>query len=343
VAFVVPEATQSLREEGWPANVTIREVKVPGRVKPLRTLVELGLLPLIARRAGVGLLHSFGTVAPAWGSHARAVTVHDLIYHHYPETFPKLAQRVLEVVVPLGARRADRVLADSQATKDDLVASYAIDAETIDVVHLGLGHSGGGASTPERELREKFELGERPVVLSVSAALAHKNILRLLDAFAERWRGDEGGPLLVLVGRAGLEHENFQRRAEELGIARQTRFTDWVEKPELEGLYRLASCFVYPTLLEGFGLPVLEAMSRGVPVACSNTSSLPEVAGDAAELFDPTSTQQIGAAIERVLADPAHREDLIARGSARAATFTWARAADATIASYEAAMRAHGG
>lgn len=340
IAFVVPEAEESLRAENWPSNVELHVVKVPGTVKPLRVLVELGLLPLIARRRKVGLLHSFGTVAPRWGKHARAVTVHDLIYHHYPETFSPLAQKTLERVVPAGARASHRVLADSQATKDDLVASYSINAAKIDVVHLGLGHTNTGQRTAEAELREQFDLGDRRVVLSVSAALAHKNILRLLDAFAARYREVEGAPLLVLVGRAGLEHENFIRHAETLGIAGLTRFTDWVEKEQLEGLFALADCFVYPTLLEGFGLPILEAMARGVPVACSNTTSLPEVAGEAAELFSPTDETAIGDAIERIMGDETRRTQLISLGRARAAEFTWARSAEATIDSYREAVRA---
>ncbi len=340
VAYVVKEAAEPLAREGWPENVSIRVVKIPGAVKPLRALVEVAMLPAIAGRDKVGLLHSLGTSSPAWGRHARAVTVHDLIFHHHPETFPKPAQKGLELIVPAGARHAHRVLADSQATKDDLIVSYGIVGEKIDVVYLGLGHSAGGPVTPEVELRERYELGDRQVILCVASALAHKNVPRLLEAYVERFGDAADGPALVVAGHAGLEQGNLERLAADLGVSDSVRFTGWVKKADLEGLYALATCFAYPTLREGFGLPVLEAMARGVPVACSNTSSVPEVAGDAAELFDPLDTTAIGDAVARVLDDPEFRAQLIERGHARAAEFTWARSADATIASYRAAVEA---
>lgn len=343
IAYVVREAAEPLAAENWPENVSIRVVKIPGAVKPLRALVEIAALPVIAGRDKVGLLHSLGTTSPAWGRHARAVTVHDLIFHHHPETFPKPAQKGLELIVPAGARHAHRVLADSQATKDDLIDSYGIDGEKIDVVYLGLGHSAGGAVTDAAELRERYELGERQVILCVASALAHKNVPRLLDAYAQRFGGVAYGPALVVAGHAGLEQSKLEEQAAALGIIDSVRFTGWVEKADLEGLYGVADVFAYPTLREGFGLPVLEAMARGVPVACSNTSSVPEVAGDAAETFDPTDTAAIGEVVSRVLEDPALRSTLIERGHRRAAEFTWARSADTTIASYRAAIAAHAG
>jgi glycosyltransferase involved in cell wall biosynthesis len=116
-------------------------------------------------------------------------------------------------------------------------------------------------------------------------------------------------------------------------------FTGWIDQPDLEGLFALAQVFVYPSLMEGFGMPVLEAMAREVPVACSNLSALPEVAGDAAELFDPRDPAAIAAAVERLLNDPARRAELIERGRARPPLFTWERAAEGTLESYARAMR----
>ncbi|MGH2958448.1 MAG: glycosyltransferase family 4 protein, partial [Solirubrobacterales bacterium] len=147
-------------------------------------------------------------------------------------------------------------------------------------------------------------------------------------------------PVLVVVGHAGLEQDNLRALADSLGISERVRFTGWIEQDELEGLYAAAEVFAYPTLREGFGLPVLEAMERGVPVACSNTTSLPEVAGDAAELFDPTDVDAIGSAIARILDSSELRESLIARGRAQASLFTWQRSATETIESYRAAMLA---
>jgi glycosyltransferase involved in cell wall biosynthesis len=297
-------------------------------------------LPRIAKHVGVGLLHSLGNTAPRWGDHARVVSILDLIYHHYPETMPGPARYGLELLVPMGANHADRVIAISQATKDDLVATYGIDAGKVDVVHLGLGQTQHEAGISPHVVRRDFELGDRPVVLCVASALSHKNIPRLFATFAQRFPDAPGAPVLVVVGRGGLEQENLRALADSLGLTGRVRFTGWIEQDVLEGLYASAEVFVYPTLLEGFGLPVLEAMARGVPVACSNTTSLPEVAGDAAELFDPTETDAIGDAVSRILASRELRESLVERGHEQAARFTWERSAAETIESYRMAMSA---
>ncbi|MBI2691031.1 MAG: glycosyltransferase family 4 protein [Solirubrobacterales bacterium] len=341
IVFSVREATESLDAEGWPANVTIQEVPIDGANKPLRAFTEMLRLPRIAKQAGVGLLHSLGNTAPRWGDHARVVSILDLIFHHHPETFPGPARLGLEVLVPMGAKHSDRVIAISQATKDDLVDSFGVNADKVDVVHLGIGQTQQSTTVPPEELRRRYEFGERPILLCVASALAHKNIPRLFRAFAGRFPDAPNAPALVVVGHAGLEQDNLRALASSLGVADRVRFTGWIEQDELEGLYAAAAVFVYPTLREGFGLPVLEAMARGVPVACSNTSSLPEVAGDAAELFDPTDTDAVGDAVARILDSRELHESLIARGREQAARFTWERSAAETIESYRTAMRAH--
>lgn len=338
IVFCGREAAGPLSRADWPSNVKIRVLPVNCANKPLRILAELFLLPVVAARAGVRLLHSMGTTGVPFSRGVRVITVHDLIFHHHPETFPKPAQMGLELLVPLGAKRSQCVIAISMATKRDLIDTYAVDADKISVVHSGLGYSAPNTVTDEDTLRRKFELGDRPVVLCVAAALAHKNIPRLFEAFATIDKpGDGAAPVLVIAGHAGLEHDNWQRLAQELGIVDDVRFTGWVEDEDLEGLYRLAACFAYPTLYEGFGMPVLEAMQRGTPVVCSNTTSLPEVAGDAALTFDPLDVDAIGAAISRVLADPVLAADLVARGHERVKQFTWRATAEATIRSYERA------
>lgn len=340
VAFCGSEASSSLAKAGWPGNVRVRPVRLPSAVKPLRILVELLWLPLLARRERVDLLHSLGTTAPFWSRCARVVTVHDLIYHHWPQTFPRLARAGLEFVVPRSARRAHRVQADSQATKDDLATTYGIDPSKVDVVYLGLGMATPEAITPEAELRDRLQLDDRPVVLSVAAALVHKNVDGLLRAFAELTHGDapDEGPLLVIPGHSGREQERLVELAGALGVGERVRFTGWIEAPDLEGLYRLATCFVYPSKHEGFGLPVLEAMHRGTPVASSFATSLSEVAGNAAELFDPGDTTAITAAMRRLLEDRAYAAELVERGHTQAARFTWQRAAQTAWASYALAV-----
>ena len=147
-------------------------------------------------------------------------------------------------------------------------------------------------------------------------------------------------PVLVLPGYATPHEQELRRRAAELGVDGDVRFLGWISASELEGLYAAASCFVFPSLAEGFGLPVLEAMVRGVPVACSARGSLAEVAGDAALLFDPESEPAIADAIRNLLGDFALRGRLRAAGHAQAARFTWSATADGTLASYERALSA---
>lgn len=334
VVFSGNEAHESLTGSTWPGNVRFVRVPVKAASKPLRIAAEMIALPAADARHGIQLLHSFGTTSPPITRSVRVVTVHDLIYQHYPESFPPLARRGLQLLVPLGARRAHRVQVVSNATKQELIDELGLAPEKIDVVHNGLGMRDVDAPTPEHELRARFELGAAPVVLSVSAALPHKNLDRLLEAFA---RLEDGDPLLVLVGHAGRVQERLAAHARELGIERRVRFTGWVSDEDVEGLYRLARVFAYPSLHEGFGMPVLEAMRRGLPVACSNTTSLPEVAGDAAELFDPRDVDAIAAAIGKLLADDRRRAELVERGTRRAAEFGWDRTARAAFASYERA------
>jgi len=181
-------------------------------------------------------------------------------------------------------------------------------------------------------------LGEKKLVLTVSAALRHKNLDRLVEAFA--MIAPRHDAALVIVGHAGLERDALLARAGAAGVADRVRFTGWIDDSDLECLYEAASVLAYTSLIEGFGMPVLEAMRRGLPVACSNVSALPEVAGDAAELFDPYDPAAIAAAIDRLLVDGARRDELIAKGLRRVPEFTWERAALGTLESYRRALGA---
>lgn len=333
VVFCGREAADELPDPRWPENVRVHGLNVNCRSKPLRVAAEIFRLPRIARKQRVELLHSLGGTTPFHGAFARVVTIHDLIFHHFPETFPAAARRGLEFLVPRGARRAERVITVSEASARDIVKTYGIDRAKIDVT-LEAGLPVGTDAADIGELRSQLSLGDSPYVLCVASTIAHKNIARLLEAFREV----DGEAKLVLTGHAGLAQTSLERLVEDLGLTDRVRFTGWVSRAELEGLYRGATAFVYPTLIEGFGLPVLEAMQRGVPVACSNTSSLPEVAGDAALLFDPHDVAAIASAIDRMLGESDLRSELIDRGHARAAEFSWQRCARETAESFDRAL-----
>jgi glycosyltransferase involved in cell wall biosynthesis len=322
VAFAGDEAAAAL--SGWPANVAVRRLPVRATVKPLRIAAELSLLPAAAARAHVDVLHSVGTTAPLVTGRPSVVTIHDLIYEHFPATFPPAARAGLKAIVGPGARRATRVHAISEFTKRDVVEHLRVPPERIDVVLNGFGIEPSAYATPARELRERYGLGDERVVLCVSAALEHKNLARLIEAT----RGVDAR--LVIAGHSGRER---------FGDVAGVTFTGWLDDADLEGLYRLAACAVYPSLFEGFGMPALEAMARDVPLACSTATSLPEVTGDAAELFDPTDLDAMRAAVERLLADKARAEELVARGRERVKAFTWERCARGVWEIYEKAAR----
>jgi glycosyltransferase involved in cell wall biosynthesis len=334
-AFVNREAAAA-KDGPWGELLPAVTVPVNARNRVQWVLGEQTLLPRLAARAGVDLVHSLASTAPLWGRFRRVVTVHDLIYARFPEAHAGIRDKGMKVLVPQAARRSHRVIADSQSTRDDLIGMLGLQPDRIDVVPLGLG--GVRRTTPldEREVRARFELGERGVVLSLSAKRPHKNLLALIGALARI--PSEDRPMLVLPGYPTAHEDALRECARSLGVDGDVRFPAWVSHEELEGLWAIARAFVFPSLYEGFGLPVLEAMARGVPVACSNASSLPEVAGDAALLFDPRDESALAEALRRLLDDPALRECLRARGLARAAEFTWERTARLTLGSYRRAI-----
>ena len=321
-----------------PWGELIPKIEVPVRVANRLEWVrgEQLLLPRLASSAGVDLVHSLASTAPTWGRFKRVVTVHDLIYRRFPEAHAGVRSLGMRVLVPLGVRRSDRVIVDSTSTKRDLVGLLGTPEDRIDVVPLGCGTISHREPLPESLLRERLELGERPVLLALSAKRPHKNLSALLEALALV----EPRPILVVGGYPTDHERELRARAASLRIAADVRWPGWLEPDEVEGLWELSAGFVFPSLYEGFGLPVLEAMARGVPVACSNASSLPEVAGDAALLFDPHDRPAIAAAIEKLVAGGPAVDRLRAAGRERAAAFTWQRTASLTLETYARAATA---
>jgi glycosyltransferase involved in cell wall biosynthesis len=293
-------------------------------------------VPRVAARAGVDVVHSLASTAPLYGRFARVTTIHDLNYKLVPDSHFGLRGAGMRVLVPAAARRSHRLLTGSESTRSDLVRYLGVAPEKIDVAPHGVLVSSDIAPTSAEAIRGQLDLGERPFVLSVSAKRPHKNLPRLFRALAAI--PAERRPALVVPGYPTPHEEELHALSAELGIRDDVRMPAWLSAADLEGLYREAAFAVFPSLYEGFGLPVLEAMARGVPVASSNRSSLPEVAGDAALLFDPEIVEEIRDAMERLLHDSALAERLRTAGREQAARFTWAQAADLTVASYRRAL-----
>jgi glycosyltransferase involved in cell wall biosynthesis len=294
-------------------------------------------VPRAAAAVGAEVLHSLASTGPVGGRVPRLVTVHDLHYRVHPEAHFGVRALGMRVLVPAAARRSLRVIVPSQATRDDVVNQLGVPSAKVDVVPEALGHPLAAPGRTREEVRADLAAGKRRLLLTVSAKRPHKNLMRLLGAVA---RIDGTRPLLVMPGYATPHEHELRTRATQLGLDRDVRFLGWVSDQELEDLYRAADAFVFPSLHEGFGLPVLEAMARGIPVATSGRTSLAEVAGEAALLFDAEDETSIAGAIERVLHDQELAANLAAAGPAQAARFTWEATAAGTVAAYRRALAA---
>jgi glycosyltransferase involved in cell wall biosynthesis len=338
---IVNEVAAREGDAPWSAGGPVRSVTAPVDARDRKQWVwgEQRHVPRLARELSADLVHSLASTGPARmaGGPPRVTTVHDLHYAVAPDAHFGLRGLGMRLLVPAAVKASRRVIADSQATKDDVVRLIGFPAERIDVVQLATTLPPPGApATPEAELRARLELGERPIVLSLAAKRPHKNVEGLIDALAGI--PAERRPLLVVPGYATEHEAALRERAAAAGVSAEVRFPGWLPQADVEGLWRAATTHVFPSFYEGFGLPVLEAMARGVPGACADRASLPEVAGDAALLFDPSDPAAIRNALERLLGDAPLRERLRTAGLERAAQFSWERCAAETAAAYERAL-----
>jgi glycosyltransferase involved in cell wall biosynthesis len=304
--------------------------------------LERWTLPLevASRRPWPTLLHSVDHVAPAWGPWRSVVTLHDLAFMLYPETHTP-ASRAYYSAAGESARRAERVIAVSQRTASDAIRLLGVDPGRIRVVH----EAAAPAFAPRGESNFKalgsrlgLSVAPRQYVLFVGTLEPRKNVPLLLEAFALVRR--ELDVQLLIVGARGWLDEPILAARERSGLTEAAHFLGTLGEEDLAVLYSHAGVFVLPSLYEGFGLPVLEAMACGAPVVCSNAGPLPEVAGDAAVLLPPNNARAWAGAITDVLREPWRAEDLRRRGFARAATFSWQRAALATRDVYREALLA---
>jgi len=311
-------------------------VPVDARRRTEWVRAEQLLVPLAARRAGVELVHSLASTAPLTGGPVRVTTIHDLNYKMVPDTHFGLRALGMRALVPAAARRSHRIIVDAASTRDDLARHLRVDPTKVDVVPLAAGIPVPEIATSASDLREALKLDSRPVVLSPSAKRPHKNLERLIRALGAI--PVDRRPMLVVPGYPTPYEQILRDLAVEMGVFDDVRLPGWLRPEDMEGLYALATCVVFPSLYEGFGLPVLEAMARGVPVACSDRASLPEVTGTAALLFDPEDERAIRDSLERLLSDPDLRADLATQGCARARRFSWEATAEQTVAAYRRAL-----
>ena len=297
-------------------------------------LAEQVLVPAAVRRVRGDVLHSLGNVGPFRTPVPHVATVNDLTMHVVEGDAADRKTKVLRGFVGQTARHADRVVCPSTQTVLDLERLIGVGPGKTVMIPYGIDVP-QVAPSEEADVRARLGLGDRELVLSPSSRLPHKNLPRLLEAHAQL---PLPRPLLVMPGYPTPHDDALVVRARELGVADDVCWPGWIDQADLEALYRASRLLVFPSLYEGFGLPVLEAMSRGLPVACSGRGSLAEIAGDCAVLFDAEDPAAIAGAVTRLLGDGQLRADLVDRGRARAAGYTWERCAQAHIPVYREAL-----
>jgi glycosyltransferase involved in cell wall biosynthesis len=309
------------------------ELRTPVRyLYPAWDLLGWPPLPTALRGCGVVHITNPAGVAPVRGPQALVVTVHDLAFEHFPAALPRRWLRLYRAGLRAAVRRADAILTPSRSTADDVVDRTGIDPAKVHVTPLAAAPAEGRA--PSDHQLETHGV-RSPYILFVGTIEKRKNLLRLLRAYH---RIAEDLPhALVLNGPPGWGADEVVREVRSGGRAGRIVLTSGLDGGTLDALYAHADAFVYPSLYEGFGLPVLEALRHGLPVVASNSSSIPEVAGEAALLVDPTDLDALTDALRRALTDRGLRADLARRGPVQAARFSWEATARATLAAYRSA------
>ncbi|MEA2521493.1 MAG: hypothetical protein QOI81_1139 [Actinomycetota bacterium] len=310
-------------------------VVVPGSIKTLYPAWDVvGRPPLPLELSSCGVIHAtnHAAVPPVREGQALVVTVHDLAFDRYPDLFPREWRLLYRTGMRAAVKRAHGFLVPSRSTADDLIERGADPAR----VHVTpLAPSAAERSEDPATAVSRLGIAE-PYILFVGTLEPRKNLVRLIRAY--RQVAPDVPHTLVLAGSDGWQGADLDNEVNRLGPGGIVR-TGRVGAEDLDALYRRATAFVYPSLYEGFGLPVVDAMARGVPVVTSDSSSLAEVAGDCAILVDPTDVAEIAEGVHRVLTDRAAAADLAARGLHRAAAYTWEATARATLSAYDAAVR----
>jgi len=321
----------------WNSGARLRPVttRLPTERPLARIVWEQAIWPWRTRRDDLALLHSMGFAMPRLAPCPAVVTIYDLSFIHYPASFPALQRRYLTAVTADSCRRARRIITISASGREDVQRIYGVAPERIDVVAPGVGAafrplpaSQVAAFRRRRELPPRF-------LLHVGTLQPRKNIPLLLEALAQLGRD---APPLLLVGGKGWLYEDIFDRVLTLGLRDLVHFAGYVDDDELPLWYNAAAALVFPSLYEGFGLPIVEALACGTPVVAADTSSLPEAGGEAARYFDPADPADLAARLAETLNDDGLRDRLRAAGPAQAARFSWTRAGQETAAVYSRAL-----
>ena len=284
------------------------------------------------------LFHATDFVLPPSRARRKLLTVHDLAFLFYPDAAMPSLHHYLNIVVPRSVRRADGVIADSQHTANDLAEQWQVSPDRITVVQGAVDHSRFHPITDAARLeqvRRRYGLEGRPYILALSRLEPRKNFVRLIEAFAQARAEGKLPHRLVIGGKQGWLYAPIYARVQELGLGEHVHFPGFIAEEDLPAVYSGAAFFAYPSLYEGFGLPIVEALACGLPVLAGDNSCLPEAGGPGALYVRAEDTQSIAAGILRLGTDAALRAQLAAAGQSHALQFTWERSARQLLAAYQ--------
>ncbi len=327
------------RDLGLPPNFRVKSSALPTINPRIRIPWEQILAPPMLRLNRADVFHGVLNVTPLFCPVPSVVTIHDLAFWSFPQTFRKVNRAYLTWATKVAAKQASYILAVSEATKREIMRYLDIPAEKIIVTYDAADER---FQPPEpavlEEFRRRKSLPDR-FVLFVGTLEPRKNIPSLLDAYAYLAK-EIDAPLIIGGGKGWLYDEIFAK-AERLNLGDKIRFVGYIDNDELPLWYAAATTFVFPSIYEGFGMPLLEAMACGTPTITSNRSSMPEVVGDAGLTVDTTDPEELADAIQRVVGNAGLRQELRERGLQQARRFSWLETAERTLAVYEAAARGH--
>ncbi len=331
------------RRDAHESSLRIVSTHMPQDAPARRLVWEQLVLPMLARRLGADVLHGPAHALPLRVPCPAAVTIHDLAFLRYPGYFRPARRQYQEWIVRTSAARAERIVAISESTRAEIVALLGIAPERVSVIPPAVEPDFQPCEDPATlaAFRAAHGLPES-YLLNLGTLEPRKNLVGLVEAYARLRAGFADAPPLVIAGARGWYAQALFERVRALGLERAVRFVGYVPRGEQALWYSAATLFVYPSLYEGFGLPILEAMACGVPVLTSDRPGTRDAAGQTAVLADPSDVERLAQAMRRILADGAMRRRMAAQGRVRASQFTPRRQAIAHLRLYrQAGAMAH--
>lgn len=331
ILYTSPSEVVYYRDLGPNFQLTFRDSN-----RFMRILWEQTRLPWDLARRQVDVFHGTGFVSPLHKTCQQVTTVFDMTFFSLPEKHTLMKRAYFTRLIPASLARSDKVIVISESTREDVVRILGISPRKIKVTYPGKDERFKPIDNANglNEVRSKYGLPERKVILFVGVIEPRKNLVTLLRAF-EKLKDLHCEYCLVIAGATGWNYQDVFAEEAKLGLKEHLFFPGFIADEDLPLLYNLAEVFVYPSVYEGFGLPVLEAMACGVPVITSNVSSMPEVVGDVGLLVEPTNVEQLAQALARVLRDSSLRQRMRDNGLERSRLFSWEKMARETLAAYQ--------